>query len=181
MPKLDNYIICIVGKSGSGKTTIVDKLADAYDYKVLVSYTTRPPRTVNANDHIYISKDEYDKLQNKVAWTEFDNNFYCCTKEQIDVSDLYVIDLNGLHQLKQMYNGNKKIISIYIDVPMEICLERMLKRGDSEDKCWERLRHDYDAFQYAKEESDYVMNGIPECTWYDIGELIERVCGSETN
>ena len=48
------YLIC--GKSGSGKTWIVDKLHNEYNYKVLKSYTTRPKRHPSDNDHIYFSE-----------------------------------------------------------------------------------------------------------------------------
>ena len=69
------------------------------------------------------------------------------TQEQVDNANLYVIDPFGVEQLKQLYAGHKKIICIYINVPMETCLDRMRRRGDNEDKIWERLRHDYDIFK----------------------------------
>lgn len=47
-------IYLIVGRSGSGKDTVVDYLCKHYGYKRIVSYTTRPPR--NAQDkHIFVT------------------------------------------------------------------------------------------------------------------------------
>ena len=57
---LDNYIFCLVGKSGSGKTTIANKLFDRYGYTQIASYTTRPPRSENDTDHTYVSSEEFD-------------------------------------------------------------------------------------------------------------------------
>ena len=177
MSKLNNIIVCLVGKSGCGKSTVAKTLSDNYGYDILQSYTTRKKRNETDVDHIFISKEEYDALDDKVAYTCFDNNYYCATKQQVDMNDLYIIDLYGLKQLKQLYkecNGKKKIISIYIDVPMEECLRRMRYRGDSEDSCWDRLRHDDNNFKCAKGECDYCINGISNGCWYDVQCIIEK-------
>ena len=172
---LNNYIFCLIGKSGCGKTTIADKLFDKYGYTQIASYTTRPPRTENDTDHIFISKEEYDALTDKVAFTCFQNNYYCATKEQVDNADLYVIDPFGLEQLKQLYDGEKQIVSIYIDTPMDICLNRMRKRGDNEDKIWERLRHDDTVFKGVLGKCDCVIDGVPESAWFEVAMIIDKV------
>ena len=172
---LDNYIFCLVGKSGSGKTTIANKLFDKYGYIQIASYTTRPPRTNHDTDHVFISKEEYDSLKNKVAFTCFNNYYYCATQEQVDNANLYVIDPFGIEQLKLLYKGKKQIITIYIDVPMETCLDRMRRRGDNEDKIWERLRHDDDIFKGMLSQCDYAINGIPESSWYEVASIINNV------
>lgn len=171
---LDNYIFCLLGKSGSGKTTIANKLFEQYGYTQIASYTTRPPRTDHDTDHVFVSQKEYDNLPNKVAFTHFNNYDYCATQEQVDNANLYVIDPFGLAQLKRLYTGHKKIISIYIDVPMETCLDRMRKRGDNEDKIWERLRHDDDVFKGILGKCDYAINGIPESSWFEVAAMMNN-------
>ena len=173
MNKLNNIIVCILGKSGCGKTTIVEKLQEEYGYEVLSSYTTRQPRYNGETGHQFVDLQTFNDLKDKVAYNKFNDHHYCATKLQVDESDLYVVDVPGLKQLKQLYIG-KEIVSIYIDVPMEICLERMRRRGDTDDKCWERLRHDYSAFKGVKGEVDYVVNGVPSSTWYNIATIIEQ-------
>ena len=154
MNKVKN-LYCIVGKSGVGKTTAVDRLENEYGYKVLKSYATRKPRHEGDTDHTFISVKEYDELQNKVASCEFNGNFYAATAEQIEESDLYVIDCQGIKDLKENYKGDKRIIVIQLTATVDECLDRMLKRGDSEEKVWDRLRHDYFAFKDADELSNY--------------------------
>lgn len=176
MSKLNDKIICLVGKSGSGKSYIAKHLSEKYGYKILLSYTTREKRGDNDNDHIFITENEYYALPQKVATTFFDRHHYCATRNQIDENDIYIIDIEGLKQLKRLYSefgGTKKIVSIYVDVPMEWCLKRMRHRGDSEDKCWERLRHDDTAFSGAFSECDYSINGIPNTAWIEVEKLIK--------
>ena len=168
-------IIALIGKSGSGKTTITDTLSCDYGCKVLKSYTTRPRRHPNDDDHIYVSDEEFDKLTDIVAFTEFSGYRYCATQQQVDESDIYIIDPYGLEQLKSLYKGEKRIVSIYVDVPMEICLERMRNRCDSEELCWERLRHDEQAFRGIKNKVDYVVNGIPYGVCLDVNYLINNI------
>lgn len=156
MGELKN-LYCIIGKSGIGKTTTVDKLETEYRYKVLKSFTTRAPRNEGDADHTYISLDEYMDLEDKVATCCFNGNYYCATAEQVENSDLYVIDCDGVKELKTKYAGAKRIIFIQLVAPMDVCLERMLKRGDSEDAAWERLRHDYTAFAEAGKLIDYTV------------------------
>ena len=180
MKNLNDYIFCILGKSGSGKTTIANKLFDQYGYTQIASYTTRKPRTDKDTDHVFISKEEYDALSDKVAFTHFGDHYYCATKEQVDNANLYVIDPFGLEQLKQLYYGHKQIISIYVNVPMDICLDRMRRRGDDEDKVWQRLRHDDEAFRGVRGKCDFVINGIPEAAWFDVAAIIDRVISNET-
>ena len=177
---LNDYIFCLIGKSGSGKTTIANKLFDKYRYTQIASYTTREPRNPNDTDHTYVSSQEFDKLTNMVAFTSFNGHRYCATKEQVDNANLYVIDPYGLEQLKQLYDGEKHIVSIYIDVPMDICLDRMRKRGDDEDKVWSRLRHDDDAFKGILDKCDFTINGNDEFAWYEVAKIINNVISTGT-
>lgn len=160
MSKLKNIIVLLVGKSGSGKTTLANQLSNLFGYEVLNSYTTRPKRSENETGHIFIDVETYETLPNKVATTLFNGYEYCATKEQIDSSDIYVIDPFGVQELKKFYTGDKKLVTIYLDVPMELCLERMRRRKDSEDECWRRLRNDDIAFKDFRDKANHVLDGV---------------------
>ena len=60
MGKLNNIIVCLVGKSGCGKSTIAKALSDNCGYDILQSYTTR-------NDYIDDRIAETEVLKDEVA------------------------------------------------------------------------------------------------------------------
>ena len=59
-------LFLFVGKSASGKTTIVNLLEKTYGYKAVESYTTRKPRYDGERGHIFISEGDFDNLKNLV-------------------------------------------------------------------------------------------------------------------
>lgn len=127
-------IYLIVGRSGSGKTTITEALESKYSLKSIQSYTTRPKRNENETGHIFVSDAEFDALTNMVAYTEFNKFRYCATTKQVETHDLYVIDPNGVKYFFDHYKGNKNAKVIYIDVSVLTCFDRMEKRGISNGK-----------------------------------------------
>ena len=168
MGKLNNITILLVGASGSGKSTVADHLHNECGYDVLQSYTTRPRRTVDETGHIFVTEEEYEAIPNKVATTYFDGHYYCATQEQVDNNDIYIIDPHGVDEVLSTYKGNKKLIVFYIDVSIEERLNRMRMRGDSEDSCWQRLRHDEAVFApFVKtvfNSEAYIFNGLKNST-----------------
>ena len=127
-------IYLIVGCSGSGKTAITEKLEELYNLKSIQSYTTRPPRYEGETGHTFISNEEFDKLTNMVAYTEFAGNRYCATAEQVETHDLYVIDPKGVDYFMKSYNGSKTAKVIYIDSDIITRYKRMRSRAEKSGK-----------------------------------------------
>ena len=120
-----------VGPSASGKTSVADEL-EKLGYKQVKSYCTRLPRYEGENNHTFITKEEYHNLENIIAYTEYDNNYYCSTKEQLDEADIYVVDIPGVLTLIENYNTERQINVWYFDVDLIIRVKRMIDRGDSD-------------------------------------------------
>lgn len=111
-----NDITLIVGRSGTGKSTLEEKLCKDYNLKSIKSYSTRPKRSPDEDSHIFINPSDVDKYPNKIATTTINNNFYFATKEQLDESQLYVIDPIGLYKLSNNF-PNLTFNLIYLKLP----------------------------------------------------------------
>ena len=158
----DKYIVLIVGESGSGKSTICDELTKRYGLKQVKSYTTRPRRSEDEDGHTFISDEEFNKLENVCAYTYFDNYDYCATREQIDNSDLYIVNPWGIEYFMKTYNGRKIPMVVYIYADKRTRRKRMAKRGDKEYKIRQRIAHDESAFANVDEYAMHQYNNIEE-------------------
>ena len=98
------------------------------DKKILQSYTTRPKRTPNETGHTFVSDEEFNNLENICAYGEFGGYKYCATKEQVDNSDIYVIDAQGIEYFKKYYHGKRKPIVVYISISPIKRFIRLIKR-----------------------------------------------------
>ena len=140
-----------VGPSASGKTTIANELEKrtrilsngvSITDKQIRSYTTRPPRYENEDGHIFISKQEFDKLENIVAYTEYNGYHYCATKDQLDEATIYVVDVDGVDTLLSKYTTERPIHIWYFDAHVPRRIDRMVSRGDSDTEIVNRLIQD---------------------------------------
>lgn len=162
-------IYLFVGASGSGKTTIVERLEKQYGLKSIQSYTTRKPRYEGEKGHIFITKKEFSELKDICAYTVFNGNQYGATSAQVNTHELYVIDPKGIEFFKNNYVGNKNWFVIYLNVPIDIRCNRMVKRGDSESKIIERLVNDYKEFYMADVLADIVIEN------YNLESTIDHI------
>lgn len=171
------YIFC--GESGSGKTIISKMLEIQRNLKSLPSYTTRPKRCEDEDNHIFVTDDEFDKLTDIIAYTDFNGFRYCGTSQQIQQYDIYTLDKDGIVYFKENYHGEKGYKIIYIKTPFQTRYERMFERskkdkgyynndcGDNDKlnivelSSWEtcqRLNNDTIKFKDIELYSDFVVN-----------------------
>lgn len=169
-----NYIVLIVGKSGSGKSTICRYLEGNYGVRELRSYTTRPKRGTDDNSHIFVSDEEFDNLDGIVAYTEYNGYRYCATEKQIEECDTYIIDPDGIEYFFKEYTGKKIPMVVHISAPEEIRRERMLGRGHTIGAAETRLEIDAEKFTNVRDYAVFTYtntdNGMEDV--YDIGEDI---------
>lgn len=143
---MTDYIWLLVGKSGVGKSAVADYLSKNHGLKVLQSYTTRPKRFDNERGHTFITEDEFKQLNHVVAHTKFDKYEYCATTEQVENSDVYIIDPKGVETFKELYKGERTPIIIYLTASLDNLIKRMRARGDGVEKAMKRMNHDKQAF-----------------------------------
>lgn len=145
---MNNPLLLFVGPSGCGKTTIAQELESKNNYKTIQSYTTRNQRYDGEIGHVFISEDEFDALENIIAYTQYNGYRYCTTKEQLDEAMSYVVDIPGVETLLRNYNTKRPILVFYFDTTVTTRIDRMLDRGDCDTAIVGRLHNDeaYDWF-----------------------------------
>lgn len=189
---MGNCIFLIVGCSGSGKTTITEQLEQKYGLKSIQSYTTRQPRYNGETGHIFISDEEFDKLTDMVAYTEFAGNRYCATAEQVENNDLYIIDPKGVDFFMKSYKGSKTPKVIFISSDMTTRYERMKSRAEENDcefmdavkSSLERITNDVVEFYdyiHGQTQIDYTFKNNADDKLEDVVDRIYKyICSCES-
>lgn len=182
MENKNHTIILVVGKSGSGKSSLIKKLCERTDLRELCSYTTRPRRSETDNDHIFVSVEEYfrAKENGEIAIDgEIAGNYYYSTITQLYNSDLYTINPEALDRLLEMDLPNIRFIVVYISCPDKIREERAIKRGDDKYKFRIRTHSERQEFRkfVSEEKWDYVINNLDFPKSYSVLRWISQVEG----
>jgi energy-coupling factor transporter ATP-binding protein EcfA2 len=139
-------IIAIVGKSGSGKSSIADVLG-AEGVPAIQSYTTRPKRGKKDTHHVFVTKEEFNLLHDRIAHTKYGKYRYCGKVPESDSKIFsYVIDENGLIMLKD--DPSFEVFSLLVLAPGE-------ERKDRTSK--ERFERDND-YVYQLQYDDILLN-----------------------
>lgn len=159
---MSNHIYLIVGRSGSGKTAIVEYIQNNFKNMTSIeSYTTRPRRFDGETGHIFVTDEEFNKLTDFVAYTEFDGYRYAATAQQVEENDFYVIDPAGIRYFLGHYKGQKVMHVVVIDAPLHVRFMRMCKR-DGALKALKRIWHDRHAFGHVEDFADIIIRNDGE-------------------
>lgn len=132
-------LICIIGKSCSGKTTLANYISKKYNIKKVITSTSRSKRD-NEIDGVDYNFFNYERMRsdinsNKyVESCEFNRWLYGTRYEDIDINSNQIIVVNptGFKRLKEVYKDNA--IGIYIKVPLLVRIKRILSRDKKDYK-----------------------------------------------
>lgn len=131
-------VVCIMGKSACGKSTVINKLCENDTCHYVVSKTTRGIREDDPNDkytHIFSSPEEFreDLAYGRIVATYVSPSHYInWTSDDLFVSDkinIYAIDPIAFNEWSKSNDGDYELYGIYIDIPEDVRKERMEKRG----------------------------------------------------
>lgn len=130
----EHVLLCVMGKTSSGKDSLVNKLCERTGLKSIVSYTTRPRRTNEGNTHIFTTEETYQQMKregNVAAYTEIAGNIYWTTVDQLYENNVYIIDPLGVKTLRELNLPSLRLVTVYINTPDKVREDRALnKRGD---------------------------------------------------
>lgn len=154
-------IILLVGASGSGKSTIGKMLEDKFNIPQLTSFTTRPMREgeVDGVDYHFVTKEDLPHMD-LIESSEYNGNVYGLSDDEVtNKLDYYehvyfIADKNGAEQIANMFSN----IAVYfwLNTSIETMVERMRKRGDSDEQIISRMEHAIDTNELRPPKCDYV-------------------------
>lgn len=177
-------MIIIVGKSGSGKDSVVKKLTNFYDYKKIVTWTTRPMRPKEIQDVTYHFTDE-ETFEEKIEegffaeWKKYESiegTWYYGTAlldlTTFNEDKIIILTPDGYQEIKDIIG--KDTLTVYLKSKNRILKSRLKKRGDNPKEIKRRLRHDKKDFKGIEKEVDVVIENNKRDLW-DIAKMIEEM------
>ena len=182
----EHVVILLVGKTNSGKSSLIKRLCERTNLTALQSYTTRPKRSETDTDHTFVDVAEYlrAKANGEIAVeAEIAGNYYYSTIEQLYNADLYTINPKALDELLLLGLPNIRFVTVYISCPDKIREERAVKRGDDKHKYRTRdfaERQEFRKF-VADEKWDYVINNLNFPKSYSVLNWISQIEGCWKN
>lgn len=183
MDNKEHTLLCVLGRTASGKDSLVNKLCERTGLKQLISYTTRERRINEDDTHIFVSQDEYQAMlaNGDVAVdTNIAGNYYWSTIEQLYESSIYIIDYIGYKKLKELNLPNLRLVSVYINVPDDVREYRALKKR-KDDRSKFRARDFAERNQFRdmlkNADFDYSISNLELPKAYSILRWISQVEG----
>ena len=188
-----NKIVVLAGFSASGKDSIQKYISDNYNYKMVISHTSRPMRPSESenNPYHFITKKQFEDMivQNEFIecrkYNTLVNNvpdvwYYGLHCDSIDLSKhsyIVVLDILGLIEIKKHFKEN--VISFFIDVNEPIRKQRCINRSDFDESEWNRRKSDDEekfTYDIVNNEVDYMVSNydFDTCVKYileKIGEI----------
>ena len=183
MKNEEHVLLCVMGRSASGKDTLVNMLCERTGLKQVISYTTRERRVNEGKTHIFISDEEYQELEASgqiAAFTQIGQHKYCCTINQLYDDDIYVIDPVGVKHLRELNLPNIRLVTVFVNVPDDVREDRALnKRGDDKIKWRVRNRNESEQFRQMLRDADfdYAVSNLDAAKAYSTLRWISQVEG----
>ena len=165
----NNKLFVILGKSCSGKTTILNEVLSKLEIPVLMSYTTRPPRNgeIDGKEYKFVDMHTFDTDYKNEDILEYDvfridsirqSWVYYTKKSDLllpQTSQIKVVSPTGLAQLMSNKELKNNIVSIYIESSDKLRQKRYLTRAISPDNMNDRFERDERNFQHLF--TDYII------------------------
>jgi guanylate kinase len=184
----ETRFVVISGPSGTGKTTIVQRLLDRSPVRLVksVSATTRPPRKneVPGDDYYFLSPEEFKARRERGEFIECaevhgTGNWYGTLKSEIARARelggwaLLEIDVQGALQIMEKH---PQALTIFVKTASDADYEQRLRsRGtDAEEVIQRRLANARNELQYASKYRYEVLNDDLDRAVQEIADIISN-------
>ncbi len=182
---MNKTVICIVGRTASGKDTFAGMLKE-HGLKPVVSHTTRPIRSTETDgvQHHFISEEEAVQIlkdrDNIAAYTEINGYKYFTTVESLMKANIYVIDPNGIEYLRLKHPEiNLRVINIRCD--KSVNQDHANIRNDNEEAFKKRFEAESEQFDRFEKEGRYDLLIWNNGSLDELRELADKVAEAYLN
>lgn len=126
-------IVCLIGKSGSGKDTLIKEIFKRTNkFNRIIPCTSRPPRNYEKDgEDFYFLDENFFHYNNMIEYEKFNNHFYGTLKSSLreDLVNIGIFNPSAIKQLLKVKNLDLKIYCLCADDKIRII--RQLNRENS--------------------------------------------------
>lgn len=174
-------MICIYGKSGSGKDIFSELLIQNNDFVLCKRPTTRPKRYNSVdNNYVFMSEKEFENNDNIVFKTQFREWWYGVYKEHLKShNNLLVLTIDGItaNKIKKEYPST---ILIEIRADKNVRKNRCIQRETNPDifEINRRMNADDKDYKNLEFKPDYIIdNNIDDIFFRNLKNEAKRIGG----
>lgn len=185
-------LIILTGKTASGKDTVKSSLLHKYPNLIkLLTTTSRTPRERETDgvDYRFLTREEFEeqiKNNDFAEYVEYGGNLYGTEKKELEnalTQDvLWKIDPFRAGEAREFIKRAfpesiaqqliDRMVVIYINTSDEVILQRLEKRGLSQEEIQKRMQDDKKIWEQNMGNYDHVIENIPG----KLNETINRIC-----
>lgn len=174
-------LIILTGKTASGKDTIRSAIFKKFpNLKKVITVTSRALRRndVMGVDYHFLTRDEFEtraKDGDFAEYVEYGGNLYGTLKKDLESAlkhdTLWKIDPSRAGEVRNFIKRSfspgvaseliKRVVVIYISTPDEVILERLKRRGLSDDEIQKRMSDDRKIWQKFQNSYDFMVENVP--------------------
>lgn len=182
MQNKEHILFCVMAESAAGKDRLVNMLCEREGFSQLISFTTRPRRENEGDTHIFVDNDTFFEMKEKgeiAAYTNINSNHYWSTIDQLYATDFYIIDPIGMKSLKALNLPNLRLVTVYINVPEDVRMNRAKGRKDDMNVYRSRCLSERQQFRDMKKnmDVDYVIPNLDFAKAYSVLKWITTAEG----
>ena len=176
--------VCIMGRAGSGKSTVAHAL-EQMGFRRSISYTSREPQfrdgkqEKHGNEYMFVSRDKFMELVNLgqiIEYEEYNGNLYGTPRPFGAKKYVAVVCVGGFRALKQLYG--EQVVGVYLKVSEETAALRGEKRDGSLKLIEERKKQDELVLNEMENIADIVVDANKDLNSV-LADILKAIRGIE--